>query len=148
MVDYCLKIASCRQRPPTVSKNHTLNHSRTLFCQVWRWDYKKFHPPAKDIVWKTYLLAGRSCWLVMMAKLLRTVLRLARTYKRGTRDWMFGSSTVLYITTLNTWTRLVLLCTTSSDSQMSISRLERWSFHKDANISFNIVVTWDPAFPL
>lgn len=30
---------------------------------------------------QTYLLTGRSCWPVMMAKLLRTVLRLARTWK-------------------------------------------------------------------
>lgn len=32
----------------------------------------------------------RSCWPVMTAKLLRTVLRLARTYNIGTtRDWMY-----------------------------------------------------------
>lgn len=37
---------------------------------------------------KTYLLAVRSCWFVMTAKLFRTVLRLARTYEIETRDWM------------------------------------------------------------
>lgn len=41
---------------------------------------------------KAYLLAVRSCWPVMTAKLLRTVLRLARTCRTETQDSMYKFS--------------------------------------------------------